>query len=126
MTFVVDNLSSFERRARENAGEKVSALEIAGQATDRNAGNSVGAKQQSDPKLSGKRLPPGMWESTPEPDRPKIIWPERAQFSPAREAAGLGAVTRLDLRPRPADPAAVSMYEFQLRCVEGIDHGNRQ
>jgi ATP-dependent exoDNAse (exonuclease V) alpha subunit len=29
VTFVVDNLSSFERRARENAGEKASALEIA-------------------------------------------------------------------------------------------------
>jgi hypothetical protein len=25
----------------------------------------------------GRRLPIGMWESTPEPDRPKIIWPER-------------------------------------------------
>jgi conjugative relaxase-like TrwC/TraI family protein len=77
MTFVVDNLSSFERRARENAGEKASALEIAGQATDRNAANTVGAKQSSDPKPAGRRLPIGMWESTPEPDRPKIICPER-------------------------------------------------
>jgi hypothetical protein len=57
VTFVVDNLSSFEPRARENAGEKASALEIAGQATDRSA---AGDKQSSNPRPSGRRLPPGM------------------------------------------------------------------
>jgi ATP-dependent exoDNAse (exonuclease V) alpha subunit len=77
VTFVVDNLSSFERRARENAGEKASALEIAGQATDRITASNYGEKQSSDPKPSGRRLPIGMRESMPEPDRPKIIWPER-------------------------------------------------
>ena len=77
VTFVVDNLSSFERRARENAGEKASALEIAGQVTDRNCANNAGEKRSSAWQPSGERLPVGMSESTPEPDRPKIIWPER-------------------------------------------------
>jgi hypothetical protein len=57
VTFVVDNLSSFERRARENAGEKASALEIAGQ--------------------SEKRRPPGISDPPPPHRRVKIISPER-------------------------------------------------
>ena len=57
VTFVVDNLSSFERRARENAGEKSSALEIAGQ--------------------SERRRPPGISPARPERPHEKIIWPER-------------------------------------------------
>ena len=57
VTFVVDNLSSFERRARENAGEKTSALEIAGQPE--------------------KRRPPGISPAGPERPHVKIIWPER-------------------------------------------------
>ena len=70
VTFVVDNLSSFERRARENACEKASALESAGQAIDRNVASNDGEKRSSDPTPSGRRLHPGMWWSTPEPDRP--------------------------------------------------------
>lgn len=77
VTFVVDNLSSFERWARENAGRKASALEIAGQSTDRNTASNDGAKRSSAPKPSGRHLPIGMWESMPEPDRPRIVWPER-------------------------------------------------
>jgi conjugative relaxase-like TrwC/TraI family protein len=57
VTFVVDNLSSFERRARENAGEKASALEIAEQPE--------------------KRRPPGISPAGPERPHVKIIWPER-------------------------------------------------
>lgn len=57
VTFVVDNLSSFERRARENAVEKASALEIAGQ--------------------SAKRRPPGISDPPPPHRRIKIISPER-------------------------------------------------
>ena len=56
VTFVVDSLSSFERRARENTGEKASALETVGQ--------------------SEKRRPPGMY-NPPSPHRSvKITWPE--------------------------------------------------
>jgi ATP-dependent exoDNAse (exonuclease V) alpha subunit len=57
VTFVVDNLSSFERRARENAGEKASAVEIAGQ--------------------SEKRRPPGISDPPPPHHRVKIISSER-------------------------------------------------
>ena len=77
VTFVVDNLSSFERRARENAGEKASAIEIAGQSTDRSAANTSGEKQSPDLIPSTKRLSVGIWESTPEPTSPKSIRPER-------------------------------------------------
>jgi ATP-dependent exoDNAse (exonuclease V) alpha subunit len=77
VTFVVDSLSSFERRARTNTGDKTSALEITGQPTDRNSTDRAQGRPSPDLMLSSKPLPLGMRNSTPEPMQPKHIWPER-------------------------------------------------
>jgi hypothetical protein len=67
MTFVVDKLTSFERRARMNAGEKQSAIEI--------AGNDVKGRGVPTPENPARHPQPQSEKPAPTPGERGPRWP---------------------------------------------------